>query len=187
VSIKSRLAYLERATTAQRSRNEELEQRAVEQRAKREAAWAIMQQSMNAEHARLVVEAYAAGAQRVESSDFNTPGGRLLRHCLDAMSRLEHRHWPETDIAAEVILAMPPDVAQVYLTEGAAIPLHDCEECGFRVPITPGEYQGKPAQRHFVACPLCGGRTGYAAYFTRRKARQTWEARGVRHRTSELG
>ena len=86
------------------------------------------------------------------------------------MSRLEYRHWPDTDIAGEVILAMPPAVAEVYLTDPAAMPLHDCADCGFRIPVTPGEYKGKPARRHFEACPLCGGRIGYEAYFKRCKA-----------------
>jgi len=171
VSIRNRLARLERATSGLRVRDDELQQRAAEQHAKREAAWAVMQQSMSEEHARLVVEAYATGAQYVGGPEYNTPAGRLLRCCLDAMSRLEYRHWPYTDIPAEVILAMPPAVAEVYVSDVAAMPLHDCEDCGFRVPVTPGEYKGKPAVRHFEACPLCGGRTGYAAYFTRRKAR----------------
>ena len=134
-----------------------------------EAAWAIMQQSMSEEHARLVVEAYAAGAQYVQSPEYNTPAGRLLRRCLNAISELDRRHWPETEIAPEVLLAMPPEVAEVYLNH-QALPLHDCEDCGFRVPVTPGEYKGRPAQRHFEACPLCGGRTGYEAHFKRCKA-----------------
>jgi predicted RNA-binding Zn-ribbon protein involved in translation (DUF1610 family) len=65
---------------------------------------------------------------------------------------------------------MPPAVAEVYLTDVVAMTLHDCEDCGFHAPVTSGECNGKPARRHFEACPLCGGRTGYAAYSLRRKA-----------------
>jgi hypothetical protein len=63
---------------------------------------------------------------------------------------------------------MPPAVAEVYLKHNA-LALHDCADCGFAVPITPGG-NGVPALRHFEACPLCGGPTGYAAYYLSRKA-----------------
>ena len=127
-----------------------------------------MQTKTSEEHARLVVEAYAAGAHDGRSPEFHTPAGRLLRRCLDAMSRLKYRHWPYTKIAGEIMLAMPPAVAEIYLKHHA-IALHDCADCGFEVPITPGG-NGTSAVQHFEACPLCGGRTGYAAYYLRRKA-----------------
>jgi hypothetical protein len=169
MSIKTRLSRLEKATVGTGAAHEVYEARAAQEHAEREAAWAIMQQTMSEEHVRLVVEAYAAGAQYVQSSEYNTPAGRLLRRCLDAISRLTYRHWPQTEIADEVVLAMPPEVAEVYLAEDA-LPLHDCEDCGFRVPVTPGEYKGKPARRHFDACPLCSGRVGWSAFFSRRRA-----------------
>jgi hypothetical protein len=115
------------------------------------------------------VEAYAEGAQYVQSPECNTPAGRLLRRCLDAMSRLEYRRWPHTEIADEVVLAMPPGVVEIHLAEDA-LPLHDCEDCGFCVPVSPGR-DGRPARRHFDACPLCGGRVGWYAYFNRCKAK----------------
>jgi len=168
MSVSNRLTRLEKATAGARATRAASEARAAEARAERDAAWAIMQQTMSEEHARLVVEAYAAGAHDVRNPEFNTPGSRLLRRCLDAMSRLKYRHWPDTEIAAEVVLAMPPAVAEVYLKHDA-MALHDCADCGFEVPITPGG-NGVSAVRHFEACPFCGGRTGYAAYFLRRKA-----------------
>jgi hypothetical protein len=158
VSIENRLARLEKATSGERERRQEWELRAAEQHAKREAAWAVMQQSMNAEHARLVVEAYAVGAQDIKNPEYHTPGGRLLRRCLDAMSRLEHRYWPYTEIPDEVVLAMPPALAEVYLARDE-LPLHECESCGFHLPFG-----------CFEACPLCRGRIGYTAYYNRRKA-----------------
>lgn len=119
------------------------------------------------EHARTVVEAYAAEAQHIQSPEYDTPAGRLLRRCLDAMSRLEHRHWLYMDIAAEVALAVTP-AAEVYLDEGAALPLHDCEDCGFRIPVTPGDYNGESAVRHFRTAHYATGAP--AAYFQRQKA-----------------
>jgi hypothetical protein len=71
---------------------------------------------------------------------------------------------------------MPPEVAEVYLNHDA-LPLHECEDCGFRVPVTTGEYKGRPAIRHFEVCPLRSGRTGYEAYFEKRIA-EAGAARG---------
>jgi hypothetical protein len=58
---------------------------------------------------------------------------------------------------------------KVYLNHHA-LPLHECEACGFGIPVTSGDYRGKPAHRHFNACPLCGGKVGWYAYYNRRKA-----------------
>jgi len=168
VNFKTRLLRLERESSERLVVADDLQQRQTQERAWREAAWTLMQQTMSEEHVRLVVDAYAAGAHHIQSPDYSTPSGRLLRRCLDAISRLKYRHWPDTEIAPEVILARPPEVAQVYLDHDA-LPLHDCEACGFRVPVTTGEYKGRSAQRHFDACPLCEGHVGYAAYFLRRE------------------
>jgi hypothetical protein len=168
VSIANRLARLEEVAAAQGPTAESFDERATQEREARDAAWALMQQTMSPEHARLVVDAYAVGAQYVQSAEFNAPAGRLLRRCLDSIDRLKYRHWPDTEIADEVILAMPPEVAEVYLTEDA-LPLHSCADCGFRVPLTPGANR-RPARRHFDSCPLCGGKVGYYAYYNRRKA-----------------
>jgi septal ring factor EnvC (AmiA/AmiB activator) len=97
MSVKNRLSRLEKATAETRAKRAAYEARAAEDHAEREAAWAIMQQTMSEEHVRLVVEAYAAGPQYVQSSEYNTPAGRLLRRCLDAISRLTYR-WPQTEI-----------------------------------------------------------------------------------------
>jgi len=163
------LARLEKAAAATRVVVKEAQDRAEADREERDAAWAIMQRTMSDEHARMVVEAYAASAQDIKSPEYKTPAGRLLRRCLDAMDRLKYRHWPYTEIATEVVLAMPPPVAEVYLNHDA-LPLHECEDCGFAIPVTSGEYKGRAAVRHFDVCPLCGERVGWYAYFNRRKA-----------------
>jgi hypothetical protein len=121
--------------------------------------------TMSEEHACMVVEAIAAGQQYVTSPDYNLPTARLARRCLDALHK--GRHWPYTEIPDEVAFAMPPVVAQVYL-EHDALPLHECEDCGYKIPITPGTYRGTGAIRHFDSCPLCGGRVGWYAYWKRR-------------------
>ena len=117
-----------------------------------------MYPSMSEEHAALVVDAYARGLDDSGHPDWGTPAGRLLRRCLEAMR--PRTHWPYCDIPPEVAFAMPPVVAEVYLRHGP-LPLQDCENCGYKLP-----------HGYFDACPLCGGRIGWYAYFSRRKAEQ---------------
>jgi hypothetical protein len=123
-----------------------------------------MGRTMSEEHARLVVGAYAAGYQNSSSPGYSTPEGRLLRRCLQAMSR--RNDWPYSEIPDEVAFAMPPEVAEVYMTNPRALPLHDCEDCGYNLP-----------HGYFDACPLCGGRIGWYAYW----ARRTRDAKDVKH------
>ena len=158
MSFKSRLARLEKTAVVKQAADAEWLRRAAEEHDRREAAWAIMQQTMSEEHARLVVETFAAGGSSWDSPLRNTPGGRLLRHCLGALDGRKQRHWPYSDIPPEVFLAMPPALAEVFL-EQEALRLHECEDCGFDLPFG-----------HFPSCPLCGGRIGWYAYYNRRKA-----------------
>jgi hypothetical protein len=63
--------------------------------------------------------------------------------------------------------AIPPALAQAYLAEPEASPLHDCEDCGLDIPIVAcRDYGGKvePARTLFASCPACGGRVGYYAF-----------------------
>jgi hypothetical protein len=69
-------------------------------------------------------------------------------------------------------LALPFSVAAVYLEDPNVMAYHDCEECGYRVPVgcpEPLAIRPKPVRLYFERCPLCGGRIGYAA-FRRRNA-----------------
>jgi hypothetical protein len=61
---------------------------------------------------------------------------------------------------------MPPHVARIYLEDESASALHDCERCGYKVPIRPGDYR-TPAVRYFERCPLdgCNGETGWYAFY----------------------
>ena len=103
-----------------------------------------------------VVEAYVAGMQDVRHPDWGSPAGTLLRRCLTALRR--RPYWPYTQIRPEDALAMPPQVAEVYLVHTDALPLHDCEDYGYGVP-----------HDYFKQCPLCGGRVGWYAYWHRHK------------------
>jgi hypothetical protein len=67
-------------------------------------------------------------------------------------------------------LALPPAVAQVYLDDPGVVAIYDCEDCGYEVPIgyaEPHTSPPKPVRRYFDQCPLCGGKTGYYAFYQR--------------------
>ena len=160
MKVSARLARLEKAAALAQAARSAAASRAVEKQDTRDAAWAIMRQTMSEEHARLVAETYAVSGGSWDHPLRHTPGGRLLRHCLDAIDslRYQYREWPYSEIPPEVILAMPPVVAEVFL-ERDELRLHECEACGYKLPM-----------KRFEACPLCGGRVGYSGYYTKRKA-----------------
>jgi len=98
-------------------------------------------------------------------------------------------------------LALPREVAQFYLEDPHAATVHDCEDCGYRVPahIDDPKPRRKPPwgvhessllghdygadessdvfYQPFPDCPLCGSFTGYNA-FARKHERDTLEADG---------
>jgi hypothetical protein len=157
VKLNARLAKLEAAALLKMAATAAATQHADEGRARLQANWEIMRSTMSEAHARLVVEAYSAGMQYVTSPDFRLPAARLVRRCLDAISRYDYAHWPDTLIRAEVALAMPPVVAEVHLAHDV-LPLHECEQCGYKLP-----------HEYFTTCPLCGGRVGLYAFWQKHK------------------
>jgi hypothetical protein len=154
MNLSRRLVQLEQVLAEKVAARKALNERAREERAKLDAAWACMYATMDPEHARLVVEAYEAGYQYVTSPSWGSPASRLLSRCLDALRR--QQRWPYDEIPPEVAFAMPPVVAEVYLARDV-LPLHECEDCGYKLPFG-----------FFEVCPLCGGRIGYYAYWHRR-------------------
>jgi hypothetical protein len=96
------------------------------------------------------VERLANGLESLSQPD----KARRLRECKSVYAVGE---CSACGIAPEVVLAMPPALAEVYLAEDV-LPLHDCEDCGFRLP-----------HGRFDACLLCGGRIGWDAYWQKHK------------------
>jgi hypothetical protein len=151
MKLNARLAKLEKGVAKTWAKYEEGRRWREEIEVRRQAAWEIMRPTMSDEHAFMVVEAYAAG-----SEGYGTPAGTLLQRCLDAMSRSQRKEWPYSQIPPEVTLAMPPEVAEVYLAHPDALPFHDCEDCGYKLP-----------HGYFESCPLCGGRIGWYGYWSK--------------------
>jgi len=78
--------------------------------------------------------------------------------------------YVERHIQEGLPLALPPVVAQVYLDDPCLVAIHDCENCGYEVPIgyaEPHTNPPKPVRIYFDRCPLCGGKTGYYAFYQR--------------------
>jgi hypothetical protein len=78
--------------------------------------------------------------------------------------------YVEGHIQKGLPLALPPAVAQMYLDDPGSIAIHDCEDCGYEVPIgcaLPHISPPKPVTSYFDRCPLCGGKTGYYAFYQR--------------------
>lgn len=62
-------------------------------------------------------------------------------------------------------LALPAEVAEVYLREPETLPLHTCTSCGYRTPTFVGHgYDKHPA--YFSRCPLCAGRVRWCLLAT---------------------
>jgi hypothetical protein len=67
-------------------------------------------------------------------------------------------------------LELPDAVATVYLSEPEANASHDCEDCGYALPLLRARPFDDPPRRgkiYFARCPLCGGRVGHGAFSER--------------------
>jgi hypothetical protein len=65
---------------------------------------------------------------------------------------------------------IPDELIEIYLQDDEAEPLHDCASCGLPVPVRVGRRVGlEPVVErvYFPTCPLCGGRTGRYAFWSR--------------------
>jgi len=65
---------------------------------------------------------------------------------------------------------LPDGLIEIYLQDDDAEPLHDCEDCGLPVPVHVGRHVGNEPvveRIYFPTCPLCGGRTGRYAFWSR--------------------
>ena len=154
--LTQRLARIEKVMAPQARIADQRAEYAEEVRRRRQAAWEYMYPTMSEEHAAMVVDGYARGLEADDHPERYSPAGRLLHCCLRAMHPATH--WPYNEIPRDVVFAMPPVVAEVYMQQ-EVLALHDCENCGYNLP-----------HGYFDACPLCGGRIGWYAYFSRRKA-----------------
>jgi len=140
---------------------------AVQRELRRQLGTAVvcLREMMAPEHARLVVSwmrEHGLGERR--GDDAGHPShpctGRPNHACAGCIDRL----GPPALVRAVWVLifeylrhgapvALPPEVARVYLEHADAAPAAPCAGCGYRLPARGGQlaYAG--------ACPVCGART----------------------------
>jgi len=87
-------------------------------------------------------------------------GGRGIRMWVQNLMRAEDVNLPSS---------VPETLVQVYFDDAEAIPLHDCEQCGVPLPVRPGlaADHSEPERVYFERCPICGGRAGLYAFWSR--------------------
>jgi hypothetical protein len=110
--------------------------------------------SMDEHHAGLIIEDLEGVHEDSVASQF----GRLTLAAFDCVQHHLSRGTP---------LEFPAEVAIVYLADPNAKPVHDCADCGYRLPFTwarPLSKPPRPVTAYFDCCPLCGGRVGWHAF-----------------------
>jgi hypothetical protein len=153
--LSNRLENLEATLPDSRAIEEQSEQGQADAERER-ALWEAVFSTMSAEHVEHVVTDLTAGLEGDESD-------------LSALTRqviaMVHQHFHQAAYFPQPPLEMPAAIAEVYLQHTDAVPLHDCEQCGARIPILTGQSQpARTARRFFDRCPICSGRAGYEAY-----------------------
>jgi hypothetical protein len=122
---------------------------------------AAILQSMAPEHREHIEEIERSYDETMES-------GGTIRDAVRAMQTSNlHRTFMDLTMSHGPAV-LPRHVAEVYLNDPNASPLHDCDTCGYQVPIRPGDSRN-PAKSYFERCPLegCDGATGWYAYYQR--------------------
>ena len=77
-------------------------------------------------------------------------------------------------------LVMPAEVAAIYISNPDLGSWHECEDCGYELPIRRAQHSGNhPRQEtiYFVRCPLCGGQVSWCG-FSIKQSRKKLEAAG---------
>jgi hypothetical protein len=153
--LSNRLENLEATLPDSRAIEEQGQQEQADAEREREL-WEAVFSTMSSEHVERVVSEMTAGLEGDESD-------------LSALTRqviaMVHQHFHQAAYFPQPPLEMPPAIAEVYLQHPAAIPIHECEQCGWCIPILTGMHQpARTARRFFDRCPACSGRVGYAAY-----------------------
>jgi hypothetical protein len=105
----------------------------------------------------VILRVNAAEAARAERRQPEDAGGaRLAAAVRELLIAAEYG-------LANFKLAMPPAVAEVYLTEPDSHPFEQCRDCGLVLPLGIEFWIGgqhHPLEHWFEACPLCGGSVG---------------------------
>jgi hypothetical protein len=78
--------------------------------------------------------------------------------------------YVEQHLKAGTPLELPGSVASVYLQDPDVQPDHECADCGYDLPFQWPHPRAEPpraAKVYFEFCPLCGGKVGYYAFYSK--------------------
>jgi len=79
-------------------------------------------------------------------------------------------YYVEQHLSGGTPLELPGSVASVYLQYPDVRPLHECADCGYDLPFELPHPLAKPpraAKVYFEFCPLCGGKVGDQAFYSK--------------------
>src|SRR6186713_2255754 len=109
-----RLLPLEEVAARRKEMAEQREQEAVQA----EEAWQIMRATMSEEHIAMVERiSEAVQADQMDMVQYDR-AFLLWDHCGDTIRSLRYRAWPYDLIPLDVMLAMPPEMAEVLMEPG---------------------------------------------------------------------
>jgi hypothetical protein len=122
-----------------------------------------MRETMAPEHARLVATWLREQVNGKQYGPHVDSPNHVCPRCIDRLDppALARAVWFMLldHLTSGALVAMPPNVAGVYLNDPQAYPADRCEECGYLLParskIRPdGSY--RHMARYLGACPVCG-------------------------------
>ena len=122
------------------------------------ATAATLLERMDPAHARVVRE----DLKRARSRDGHQPTGLTIAFIACAWHHLRENQP----------LALPLEVAAIYLSGKYSATVYDCEDCGYDLPVLwpdPNANPPTPLRVYFPRCPLCDGKVGWHAFYVKHR------------------
>jgi hypothetical protein len=129
-----------------------------------EAAVESLKATLAPEHAQLIAGWLRGPDARVRGADHGHGHGRVCTRCIldcdpPPLVRAALLMLIDSAVTSGAPVALPPHVAEVYLTDPQAYPTNPCEGCGYLLP-TRSKIRQDGTYRHIAGyvgeCPACG-------------------------------
>ena len=133
-------------------------------------ATASLLRTMDPDHASLLSREFKAwAAARQQRAHFE------ISSLLYAAVRIVKRH-----LEKKTPLSLPAEVAAVYIAKPSLNSWHECEDCGYELPVGRPQLSANPPQPqivYFRRSPLCGGEVSWCGFMIK-QSREKSEAGG---------